>query len=402
MADQTLAKYINERRILTLLRTQGEASRAEIARRLKLTPATITRLINGLTGRNLVRDVRRDVTSSRREPGRPGVAVTLNPGGAYFLGVEIGVGHMRFAVIDLAADVASVLECNTPANITPRQAVAKISAQFGKLQQDPRFRGRIEGVGITVPGLVNTDGFIVHLPILGWKNVDLVKLLHGKVNVSSFVENNANAAAFGAAYTHPAIAGNSAIFLKLGTGCGGAAIVGGRLLRGARGMASEFGHIRVADHGVKCYCGQTGCLETFVNLKALARHYLGTEELSVEALEALPEDVALKAGAGDAKADDALLQLGTMLSRGIASLVNAFNPAIVFLGGPMRAAIAVSLGSIRKNVAGAIVPGMTVPVIKMSEHGNLECAVGAATIAHHHLFDAPWTDMADSYDEMSS
>ena len=111
MADQTLARYVNEFRILSMLRTGGQATRADIARRLSLTPATITRLISSLNERGLVREVddlpRR---SQPREPGRPGVSVAVNPEGAYFLGVEIGVGDLRLALIDLNATVVNAAE----------------------------------------------------------------------------------------------------------------------------------------------------------------------------------------------------------------------------------------------------------------------------------------------------
>ncbi len=400
MADQTLAKFINELRVLTLLRIQGQATRAEIARRLKLTPATITRLINGLVERELVCDVQDAPQASLpREPGRPGVSVTLNPEGGYFLGVEIGVGNLRLALIDLCARVVNSVEFRVAQSITPQETVDTISAHLNLLDHDIRFHNRIQGLGVTLPGLVSSDGHVVHLPILGWKDVNLLGLIKEVVKIPVFVENNANAAAFGAVYTQSNATGNCAVYLKIGTGCGGAAIINGRLLRGARGMAGEFGHLRIADHGVACYCGQTGCLETFVNLRALARSYLGTDKLKDADFATLPDDIAAKARAGDAKAVKALEQLRGPLSRGIASLVNAFNPAVVFLGGAMRPAFATGLADIQQRVADAIVPGMTVPDIRMSEHGTLECAVGGAAIAHHHLFDVPWTDVSADLDE---
>jgi predicted NBD/HSP70 family sugar kinase len=328
-----------------------------------------------------------------REPGRPGVGVALNSEGAYFLGVEIGVGNLRLALIDLGAAAVNAVEFRVSKSITPNEALKAVTDHLALLENDIRFRGKIRGIGITVPGLVNAGGHIVHLPILGWKDVNLLALISGAVDMPAFVENNANAAAFGAVYTQPGIASHCTIYLKLGTGCGGAAIVDGRLLRGANGMAGEFGHIRIADKGPLCYCGQRGCLETFVNLSALARGYHGTDALTDAEFAALPEVVAAKAEAGDAPALKALDQLCHALSLGIASLVNIFNPTVVILGGTLRPAIAHCLADIRQLVADAIVPGMTVPEIRMSAHGNLECAIGAATVAHHHAFDISWSDL---------
>ena len=394
MADQTLARYVNEFRILSLLRTQGQATRADIARRLSLTPATITRLITSLSERDLVREVQELPRSGQpREPGRPGVSVALNPEGAYFLGVEVGVGNLRLALIDLCAEVVNAVEFRVSQTVSPEEAIKTISDHLALLEHDIRFRGRIRSIGVTVPGLVNSEGHIVNLPILGWKNVNLLTLLKDAVSLPAFVENNANAAAFGSVYTDPGIAGDCTIFLKLGTGCGGAAIINGRLMRGARGTAGEFGHIRIADGGATCNCGQPGCLETFVNLRALALSYHGIDTLTEAEFAALPGIVASKAEAGDAAAWQSLENLYHYLSLGIASLVNVFNPTVVMLGGSLRPALARGLPEIQRKVAEAIVPGMTVPEIRMSVHGNLECAIGAATLAHHHAFDISWHDL---------
>ena len=394
MADQTLARYVNEFRILSMLRTGGQATRADIARRLSLTPATINRLVASLAERDLAREVeelpRRGLP---REPGRPGVSVALNSEGAYFLGVEVGVGNLRLALIDLCADVVNSAELRVSKTIAPEEAIRTIADHLALLEHDIRFRGKIGSLGVTVPGLVTTAGHIVNLPILGWRDVNLLTLLKDAVKLPAFVENNANAAAFGAVYTEPSIPSDCAIFLKLGTGCGGAAIIDGRLLRGAKGTAGEFGHIRIADGGPPCNCGQSGCLESFVNLRALARNYYGTDALTDSEFAALPGVVAAKCAADDAVAGKALEGLCHYLSLGIASLVNSFNPTVVVLGGSLRPVLVEGLPRIQAQVAEAIVPGMTVPDIRMSLHGNLECAVGAAALAHHHAFDISWSEL---------
>jgi predicted NBD/HSP70 family sugar kinase len=394
VADQTLARHVNEFRILSMLRTGGQATRADIARRLSLTPATITRLISSLNERGLVCEVddlpRR---SQPREPGRPGVSVAVNPEGAYFLGVEIGVGDLRLALIDLNATLVNAAEFRVAPDIAPNEAIRTIADHLVLLEHDIRFRGKIKGLGVTVPGLVTTEGHIVNLPILGWRDVNLLTLLKDAVDLPAYVENNANAAAFGSVYTEPSLASDCSVFLKLGTGCGGAAIINGRLLRGASGTAGEFGHMRIAEGGILCNCGQPGCLETFVNLRALARNYCGTDTLTEAEFAALPSIVATKAEAGDASARAALESLCRSLSLGIVSLVNIFNPTVVMLGGSLRPVLGLGLAGIRRQVAAAIVPGMTVPDIRMSAHGNLECAIGAATLAHHHAFDISWSDL---------
>ncbi|MGR9221227.1 ROK family protein (plasmid) [Rhizobium leguminosarum] len=390
MVDQTLAKYLNELRILTMLRTQGPASRADIARRLGVTPATSTRLINGLIERDLLEESRglsSKVKDELREPGRPGGRVSLNPGGAFFLGVEIGVGVIRFAVIDLMANVVDSSEISVSRELPPSAAVAAISNQLSLVEKQRQFKSKIMSVGVTVPGIVTSEGYVINLPILGWKSTDLLAELSAAIPLPCFVENNANAAAFGAVYTQPSLPSVCTIFLKLGTGCGGAAVINGRLLRGASGTAGEFGHIRLSDEGTLCSCGQKGCLESWVNLGALARNYLGTDKLTESQFAALPAEVAEKAGAGDEKALSALDTFSHWMSLGIVSLVNLFNPSAVILGGVMRPVLERTVDRIRDSVQAGIIAGIPVPEVRLSELGKFECAIGAATVAHHHAFD---------------
>jgi len=396
MADQTLVRYVNERSVLTLLRTEGPASRAKLARRLSVTPATITRLVSELTQRKLVHEIEGSTqTGSTREPGRPGVSITLRPDGAYFLGVEIGVGILRFSLLDLAAAVVASTERVVPPQITPAEAVKSIAGHLARLELNPRFQGKIRSAGVTVPGLVTSEGFVVHLPILGWRNVNLLEMLGKSIPLPCLVENNANAAAFGSVYTQPILPSVCTIFLKLGTGCGGAAIVNGRLLRGASGTASELGHIRMTEDGHVCSCGQKGCLESWVNLAALARTFRGTDKLSPAKYATLPVDVVAALKAGNSKAIAAVDSVAHFLSLGIISLVNIFNPSTIMLGGAMRPVLEERLDTIQARVAKSIVPGTRVPEVRLSQLGQFECAVGAATIAHHHAFDISNVDVRE-------
>src|SRR3990172_8907507 len=103
MTNQIFIRNMNERRVLTLLRKEGSLSRAEIARRLSLTRSGVTYLVDALLEQNLVNEATANAAAApSRELGRPGVALTLNPTGHYFLGVEIGVAVVRLALVDMA------------------------------------------------------------------------------------------------------------------------------------------------------------------------------------------------------------------------------------------------------------------------------------------------------------
>lgn len=387
MSERTLVRLSNERRILTLLRVQGAMTRAEMARRLLLTPATMTNLVDALSERGLVAvsDAPRR-PGDRGELGRPGVDVALNPTGAYFLGVEIGVGVIRFALLNLTLDVVERGEEATATEIAPDDALAIIARHARGLARARPYLGKIGAAVLTVPGLVRSDGFVVHLPILGWRNVDLRAKAEKALSIRTTVENNANAAAFGEVYLRPQLERDCVLHLKLGSGCGGAVILNGRLMRGAFGMAAELGHVRIASDGPPCSCGQTGCLEPHVTLGALNR-LMGFPASKPADLRELPHRVAKAAEAGEARARGAVSDIARPLAIGVASLVNAFDPRTVVLGGPMRPVLAMILPDVAGMVAGRIIPGMPAPHIELSRLGEMECAIGAAATAHHRALD---------------
>ena len=383
MANQSLVRYVNERRILTLLRVEGEQTRADIARRLSLTRASITHLVDGLIERRLVREMQTAASGAprKRDLGRPGINVGLDPSGGYFLGVEIGVGTMRFALLDLSMHVADERVVRTPATLSPEEAVSEIAAHVDRLAASPLYRRLIRGGGVTVPGLVRRDGHVAHLPILGWRDVGLAQLLGKQVGTVPFlVENNANAAAFGETYLFPRDARSQIVYLKLGTGCGGAVIADGRILRGASGMAAEFGHIRIGEEGPRCNCGRLGCLEPRVNLAALRRYYPDGES---DPLARIPDEWRN----GQSAAIAAVNALADPLSIGLATLSNAFNPSEIVLGGAMSPVLELILEDLQKRVAEAVVPGMPAPRLSLSRLGDMQCAIGAAAIAHHEASD---------------
>ena len=387
MANQTLAKYVNELSILTMLRNRGVASRADIARRLSLTPATITRLINRLVERGLVKEAEAAQTRGPKELGRPSVGLAIDAEGAYFLGVEIAVGAVRFALIDLAAMVVTSTETAIVPPHTPQSAVKAISSYYKDILRDDRYKKKILGVGVTLPALVARDGIVINFPAAGWNDVQFADLLYRAIKVPCYIENDAHAAAFGEVYTQPAISSICTLYLWLGTGVGGAAIINNRLFRGAHGTAGLLGHVKVKTNGQRCSCGNNGCLESCTNLSALARSYYGSDKIPDGDLGSLPEHVATRAAAGEPAAQQAVAEMESCLTIGLTSIVSAFNPSVIILGGPMLPIFRHRAEALKAAIASGILLGVTAPEIRMSHLGNLDCAIGAATIAHHNSFD---------------
>lgn len=193
------------------------------------------------------------------------------------------------------------------------------------------------------PGPLDSRTGVVHeTPNMGWKNVPLGDLLAAKLGMRVFVENDANAAAYGEAWAGAGRGAKCAIMLTLGTGIGGGIVIDGELLRGVNDAGAELGHVTIKYDGRRCNCGIIGCIETYASASAVARRMKEAVEAggesSLKDRILAGEDVDAKmihkaALAGDALSREIIEETGRLLGVAIVSYVNIFNPDAVILHG---------------------------------------------------------------------
>jgi fructokinase len=190
-------------------------------------------------------------------------------------------------------------------------------------------------VGVGIPGVVSPASGLVKNANSTWLNghplaEDLSRALGREVRLA----NDANCFALSEA-TDGAAAGASVVFgVIIGTGTGGGLVVNGRLVAGANAIGGEWGHNPLPSPddrerpGPPCYCGRSGCIETFLSGPALARDYitLGGEDLTAA-------EVALRADRGDPRAIECLERYEDRFARAIASVINIVDPDVIVLGG---------------------------------------------------------------------
>ena len=202
----------------------------------------------------------------------------------------------------------------------------------------------IVAAGVTAPGTVDFDDGVLYQPpnLPGWDAVPLAKLLAGPLGCPVFLENDANAAAYGE-WQHGAGMGlRHMIYLTISTGIGGGLILNGALFRGADGAAGELGHMTVDVNGPEHNCGMVGCLEVMASGTAIAR--LAQEAVDAGRSPALAQLAAARgeltaaevddaAEAGDPAANEILNRVAGYLGVGLASYINIFNPEAIVIGG---------------------------------------------------------------------
>ncbi len=309
---------------------------------------------------------------------------------AVTVGVDIGGTKVLAGVVDGEGRVIRTARRETPGRRVEVRRVedALVAAVLEAADGQP-----LSSVGVAAAGFVDAAGervmFAPHLP---WQGEPLRDTLEDRLGCAVVLDNDANCAAL-AEWTYGAARGTtSALMITLGTGIGGAIVLGGRLLRGANGMAGEFGHMQVVPDGLACECGRRGCWEQYSSGSALVRaaRTLMDEQPSVldDVCAGNPDlltgqMVTAAAEEGDLVARRAFASVGDWLGVGTANLVAALDPQIVVIGGGVSAAGERLLEPAGSALGRSLVGGAhrTVPPMVAAQLGPRAGLIGAGHLA---------------------
>jgi glucokinase len=308
------------------------------------------------------------------------------------LGVDIGGTKVLGGVVDLDGNVLAQARRDTPATDVS-QTLDRIVQVIAELTE----AYPIEAIGIGAAGWIDAGrSTVLFAPNLAWRNEPLRDEVAKHVEVPVVVENDANVAAwaefqFGAA----ADASESMVMFTIGTGIGGALVLGGELVRGAHGIAAELGHVLSVPNGHPCGCGRHGCLEQYASGSALVRFArLAAKEDPEKAVllldlaggavdEISGEMVTRAAREGDPAALDAFAQIGYWLGNGLADMVQVVDPQVLVIGGGVIDAGDLLLHPARDAFHEALAQRGRLPVgeVRGALLGNTAGMVGAADLA---------------------
>ena len=257
----------------------------------------------------------------------------------YILCADLGGTQIRVALCSADDGIVRRAVVPTMADEGPRSVISRLATQMRHVIGDTTL-AEIAAAGIAAPGPLDPwKGIVREAPNLpGWRNVPLADEIGRMLGMPVFLGNDANLAALG---EHAFGAGKGVddmIYITVSTGIGGGIISGGRLLLGSRGLAAEVGHQTLEAHGVRCKCGNIGCVEAYASGTAIARRaseIVGAgRETSLARLDTITgRDVAEAARNGDAVAMEVMQEAGFYLGVGIVNLLHLFNPSRVILGG---------------------------------------------------------------------
>jgi glucokinase len=309
-----------------------------------------------------------------------------------FIGVDLGGTNLRASVVDEDAQILASVKMDTNAQEGPPAVIGRIVdvarqavSAAGLAMKD------IAACGIGSPGPLNAaTGILIYTANMpGWDNTPVATPVGDALGVTTFLENDANSAAWGEFWCGAGRGSSEMAIFTLGTGVGGSVIINGKLHRGSDQMAGHVGHVIVVPDGKPCGCGGLGCLEQYCSATAVARDAREATLCGVDTgLSGLAADditaraVAEAAAAGSVYCRDLLARTGRMLGMCMASIVNVIDPQVIVAYGGMASAGDLLLASCRDAVRRfSIRPASENVRVVTAELGGDAGVIGAAGLA---------------------
>ncbi|RZS89525.1 MarR family transcriptional regulator [Motilibacter rhizosphaerae] len=340
--SQASLREANRARTLAVLRRLGPLTQVEVARATGLSPATVSNIVKELSASGVLQ-VERTTSSGGRRASR----VSLSRSLGVAVGVDFGHRHLSVAVGDLAHEVLGERRVPLPAEHRWEEGLDLAAGLVEELVREAGGPdGAVLAVGLGLPGPVDADVRGVGSPTLlpGWVGVDVVAEMSRRTGAPVHVDNDANLGALAEWHWGAARGQDDVVYLKLAHGVGAGLVIGGRLFRGRRGTAGEFGHTTIDEAGRICRCGGRGCLETYVRAGVLV------DMLRASHGPVTLAEVVQGARDGDPGCRRVVSDAGRHVGVALASLCNLLDPERVVVGGELATAGDVLLDPLREVV----------------------------------------------------
>ena len=287
---------------------------------------------------------------------------------AYYIGVDIGGTNIACGVVNDSCEIIarSKIKTNSQGNSLEYESVLKVikSAVTAACDEAKINVSEVKSIGVGSPGVCNSEsGIVENCSNLGFNNSPIKADLEAEFKISVYLDNDANAAAFGEFMSGAAKGAKNAVVITLGTGVGAGIIINEKIYRGSNFAGGEIGHTVIAVDGAPCGCGRRGCFEAYSSATGLVRMTLkaGEENPQSKINDIIKEDgrcsartayKAMKAGdaVGKAVTDDYVKYLAC----GITNVINTFQPEILCIGGGVCNEGDILLDPLREAVAAQV------------------------------------------------
>jgi glucokinase len=262
----------------------------------------------------------------------------------FSIGVDLGGTNLRIAAVSVDGKMLEKVALGTKLSSGPHDVIDKMCQAIQQLSARHKQSGELLGVGAGIPGIVDLHSGTVRKSanLRGWEDYPVRAEIERRLGTSFILENDANMAALGEQWLGAARGVENMAMVTLGTGIGGAIILGGKLWEGMNGMAGEFGHVTIEPQGVPCGCGNHGCAERYASATGIIRMArdaiaAGDAPELAKAVSSDPEfgaksiyDLAMQ---GDQHARRIFETFGRYLGIMLAGAINVLNLEMFVVGG---------------------------------------------------------------------
>jgi predicted NBD/HSP70 family sugar kinase len=377
VARSNTIRDINRQIILNYVREKGPISRADIAKITALQRSTVSLIVEELLKADLIEELEGESSG-----GRPPQLLSLKTFKPIAIGIDISKKKTIIGTSDLSGRLLEKIEFPTDSDFDrTMNQIIKHTNQFIE-----KSEGSIEGIGISLPGLVESwKGKVINVPHLNWHYPKILETIQKATGLPVLVENDTNAAALAELWLgRPEISNvRDFVIVLINQGIGTGLVIDGQVYRGKGGVAGEFGHMTIGSNApIACAAGRYDCWEAFASERSAVARYSAlqgakngdrNQKILFSQLIELAEE-------GDKNARAALKETAHYIGVGISNLVQGLSPEVVVVVGSVVDAWPLIADDIKKSAESGLCQGYPRVSIMPSTLGSYPTLLGAISL----------------------
>lgn len=390
-----MMKSMNRSIILNMIREDGPISRADIAKKTKLTPPTVSKVVKELIDTHYVIETTQGASKGGRKP----TLLAINADQFFSLGIDVGAYQMKFVVTNLFGEIKDKVTLSIQPHPAQEDILETMKEGIHQLitsgKNDP---DKFLGVGVGMHGIVDPQsGTSLFAPSFNLYNIPIKETLEAEFDMIVKVENDARTMTLGEYWFGHGNDADALVGVNVGSGIGAGIMVNGRLFHGEDHLAGEIGHMTIDLSGPKCTCGNYGCLQTLAAGPAIAARAAKEmkagrtsviRKLVNDDFDKINGEIIYKAACqGDEFGIELLNQAGRYLGIGLTNLIHTMNPKRIIIGGGVSKAEHFLMEGIEETIQ---MRGLTdkaketsIVLSKLGEHAS---AIGACVLVLEEVF----------------
>ncbi len=392
-SDKNVKNIQIKKSIINLFINEGNNTITELSKELDVSIPTITKFINELIDRELIMEYGKVQTSGGRYP----ILYGLKPDSIYFIGADMSRHHLHIALMNFKGEIVDY-------QMGIKYEFKNTAESFDILHEHLQSfidnvkvpKNKLFNINLNISGRVNPESGYSYSNFY-FSEQPITEILTEKLNFNVGIDNDTRAMALGE-YMSGAVQGEkNVIFVNAGWGLGIGIIIDGKPYYGKSGFSGEFGHFPIFDNEILCHCGKKGCLETEASGRAVHRMVIeriknGESSILTKQVNDLDTltltDIMQAVAKEDPLCIEIIEEVGYILGKYIAGLINIFNPELVVIGGQLSLAEGFLLlpikSSIRKYSLNLVNRDSKIVTSKLKLKAGI---VGACMVARSRLFD---------------